>query len=71
MNELLTITNGQPAASSRDIAEHFAKRHDNVLRDIETLKKDVLNFEEMFFKTEIPDSYNRPQRASRPPLDDG
>lgn len=63
MNELLTITNGQPAASSRDIAEHFAKRHDNVLRDIETLKKDVLNFEEMFFKTEIPDSYNRPQRA--------
>lgn len=63
MNELLTITNGQPAASSRDIAEHFAKRHDNVLRDIETLKKDVLNFEEMFFETEIPDSYNRPQRA--------
>lgn len=63
MNELLTITNGQPAASNREIAEHFGKRHDNVLRDIETLKKDVLNFEEMFFETEIPDSYNRPQKV--------
>lgn len=63
MNDLITISNGQPAASSRDIAEHFGKRHDNVLRDVETLKKDLLNFEEMFFETEIPDSYGRPQRA--------
>ena len=63
MNDLLTISNGQPTASSRDIAEHFGKRHDNVLRDIENLKKDLLNFEEMFFDTEIPDSYGRPQRA--------
>lgn len=63
MNDLLTISNGQPTASSRDIAEHFGKRHDNVLRDIEALKKDLLNFEEMFFDTEIPDSYGRPQRA--------
>ncbi len=63
MNELLTISNGQPTASSRDIAEHFGKEHKNVLRDIDTLKKDVLNFEQMFFETEIPDSYGRPQRA--------
>lgn len=63
MNELLTITNGQPAASSREIAEHFGKEHRNVLRDIDALKKDVLNFEQMFFETEIPDSYGRPQRA--------
>lgn len=63
MNELLTISNGQPTASSRDIAEHFGKRHDHVLRDIETLGKDLPNFGEMFFDTEIPDSYGRPQRA--------
>lgn len=63
MNELLTINNGQPTASSRDIAEHFGKEHKNVLRDIDTLKKDVLNFEQMYFETEIPDSYGRPQRA--------
>lgn len=63
MTELLTISNGQPTASSRDIAEHFGKRHDHVLRDIETLGKDLPNFGEMFFDTEIPDSYGRPQRA--------
>lgn len=63
MTELLTISNGQAAASSRDIAEHFGKRHDHVLRDIEALGKDLPNFGEMFFDTEIPDSYGRPQRA--------
>ena len=63
MTELLIISNGQPTASSRDIAEHFGKRHDHVLRDIETLGKDLPNFGEMFFDTEIPDSYGRPQRA--------
>lgn len=60
----LTLSeNGQPVVSSRDIAEKFGKEHRNVIRDIEAYKKDVLNFEQMFFETEIPDSYNRPQRA--------
>lgn len=64
MKDLIIISSsGQPVASSRDIAEHFGKEHRNVLRDIDDLKKDVLNFEQMFFKTEIPDSYGRPQRA--------
>lgn len=63
MKDLLTISNGQPTASSRDIAEHFGKRHDHVLRDIEALGKDLPNFGEMFFDAEIPDSYGRPQRA--------
>lgn len=63
MTELLTISNGQPTASSRDIAEHFGKGHNHVLRDIDTLKEDVSNFGQMFFDTEIPDSYGRPQRA--------
>ena len=63
MNDLLTVSNGQPTASSRDIAEHFGKGHNHVLRDIDTLKEDVSNFGQMFFDTEIPDSYGRPQRA--------
>lgn len=64
MNELITINNdGQPVASSRDIAEHFGKEHRNVLRDVDDLKKDLLNFEQMFFDVEIPDSYGRKQRA--------
>lgn len=64
MKDLITINqNGQPVASSRDIAEHFEKEHRNVLRDIDDLRKDVLNFEQMFFSVEIPDSYGRLQRA--------
>lgn len=64
MKDLITINNdGQPVASSRDIAEHFEKEHRNVLRDIDDLRQDVLNFEQMFFSVEIPDSYGRPQRA--------
>lgn len=61
--ELVKIENDRMITTSRMIAETFNKRHDNVLRDIENLKKDVLNFEEMFFETEAPDSYGRLQKA--------
>lgn len=40
----------QAATSSLQIAETFDKRHDNVIRDVEALEKDVLNFEEMFIE---------------------
>ena len=61
---LITLdTSGQPVASSRDIAEHFGKGHNHVLRDIDAMKEDVSNFGQMFFTTEIPDNYGRPQRA--------
>lgn len=60
---LVTIQNQQVVTSSLRVAESFEKEHRNVLRDIDSLKKDVLNFEQMFFETEIPDSYNRPRRA--------
>lgn len=54
MNDLITIDqNGQPVASSRDIAEHFEKEHRNVLRDLDALKKDVSNFGQMFFKGKV------------------
>ena len=62
MNELVKIMRRQAICTSRDIAEHFRKRHDNVLRDIENLKKDMPEIEEMFFESVMPDSYGRKQR---------
>ena len=47
----LTAVNGIPTTTSLDVARHFGKRHDNVLRDIRALIAQlpdggVLNFEE-------------------------
>lgn len=62
----MTITNGQPTASSLDIAKHFGKEHRNVLRDIEALQEGVLNFEQtpMFLKT----TYVHPQNGQEYPM---
>lgn len=51
MTALLTISNGQPTASSRDIAEHFGKEHKNVLQSIENLTAENSALTQMFFKT--------------------
>lgn len=32
---------GRILASSRDVAEKFGKRHDHILRDIESFQKDI------------------------------
>lgn len=67
MNDLIKvdvrIENNKMITDSRNIAEVFSKRHDNVVRDIENLRKDVLNFEEMFFESTMPDSYGREQKV--------
>lgn len=64
MSEIVLSTkSGEPVASSRQIAENFEKNHNHVLRDIDSLKKDVSNFGQMFFETTAPDSYGREQRA--------
>ena len=63
MENLVTVVNENVVVSSRDVAEHFGKRHDHVTRDIEMYKKDVPNFGEMFRETTIPDSYGRQQKA--------
>lgn len=47
---------------SLKVADVFGKRTDNVMRDIDNIKKDILNFEEMFFEAEASDSYGRLQR---------
>ena len=62
-NIILSMQSGEPVASSRQIAENFEKNHNHVLRDIDSLKKDVSNFGQMFFETTVPDSYGREQRA--------
>lgn len=59
----IDIIDDKFVVSSRTVSNDFKKRHDNVLRDIENIKKDVLNFEEMFFETTLPDSYGREQKA--------
>lgn len=64
MDEInLQNKNGQAVVSSRDVAEKFKKRHDHILRDVDSFKKDVPNFGEMFFETEEPDRYGRMQRC--------
>ena len=63
MTELVIMHEHQAVTSSLQVTETFEKEHKNVLRDIETLKKDVLNFEQMFFETTEPDSYNRPRKV--------
>ena len=60
--ELVKIENDRMLTDSRIVAETFGKDHRHVLRDIDNIKKDVLNFELMFFETEEPDSYGRQQR---------
>lgn len=59
----INIVDDQFVVDSLELADHFNKRHDNVLRDIEKIKKHLLNFEEMFIEEKIPDSYGRPQKA--------
>lgn len=63
MTDLVIMKDRQAVTSSLDVAENFEKRHDNTLRDIDQLKKDVLNFEEMFFEANEPDSYGRDRRV--------
>lgn len=57
------LENDQMITDSRNVADVFDKQHKNVLRDIELLKKDVLNFEQMFFEGTMPDSYGRDQKV--------
>lgn len=52
MNDLITIDqNGQPVASSVDVAEHFGKEHKNVLQSIDNLAAENSATKSMFFKS--------------------
>ena len=63
MQELVIMKNKEAVTTSLQVADSFDKRHDNVLRDIEKLKEDVLNFEEMFFEGIEPDKYGRDRKV--------
>lgn len=68
VNEILTV-------SSLQIAEHFGKRHDHVLRDIQKIISSITSTQNggdikaensvvtsMFFESTYPDSYGRQQK---------
>ena len=63
---ILSTQNGEPVASSRDVAKRFSKRHDHVIRDIEELIKGFPKNGDtpMFFKTE----YSHPQNHQKYPM---
>lgn len=63
MTDLVIMKDRQAVTSSLNVAEGFEKEHRNVLRDIDSLKRDVLNFEQMFFEVNEPDSYGRERRV--------
>jgi len=63
MTSIVIMKNKQAVTNSLQISDDFEKRHDNVLRDVQNLKKDVLNFEEMFLEVTESDSYNRPRKV--------
>lgn len=57
--ELVTISRNNAVVSSLMVAEHFHKRHDNVLKNIENLMGNLLKIEDvkhLFFKTTYIDA---------------
>ncbi len=53
MSELIQINNGQAVVSSRQVAEHFGKRHDHVMEVIKNLVPEIQGaklFVETFFE---------------------
>lgn len=63
MNELVKVMKKQAVCTSKDVAAHFRKRHDHVLRDIKAFQRDIPKFGEMFFEIATSDEYGRKQRA--------
>ena len=57
---ILSMQNGEPVVSSRQIAESFEKRHDHVMRDIEDIMKGLPKNGDtpMFYKTEYVHEQN-------------
>ena len=57
MNELITVVNGKPVVTSKQVADHFGKIHRNVMRDIVLELKTagdfgVLNFDMVSYTSE-------------------
>lgn len=63
MTNLVIMKNQQVVTTSLQVAETFEKQHGHILRDIDSLKKDVSNFGEMFLEGNEPDSYGRDRKV--------
>lgn len=63
MNNLVIMKDRQAVTNSLQVAEVFEKEHKNVLRDINSLDLDRLNFEQMFIESTEPDSYGRERKV--------
>lgn len=66
----LTVIDGQPTTTSADVAHHFGKRHDDVLKAIRNLlpqlsAEHARNFAEMFTETQIGQGATRQDPAYR------
>lgn len=66
LHPTLIVVEGHIKTTSRAIAEHFGKRHDNVLQSIDRLECSPefrrLNFQESFCTVEVPNGAFRQQR---------
>ena len=66
LHPTLIVVDGHIKTTSRAIAEHFGKRHDNVLQSIDRLECSPefrrLNFQESFCMVEVPNGAFRQQR---------
>lgn len=63
MDNLVIMKDKQAVTSSLQVAEVFKKEHKNILRDIDNLEIDRLNFEHMFMTGNEPDSYGRNRKV--------
>lgn len=59
----LSLTNGVPTTTSRDLAEQFGKRHDHVLRDIKEMEISPEVGGSIFLPSTALDAYGREQPA--------
>lgn len=61
MSNLVVINNGQLVVSSRKVAEDFEKRHDHLMRDIESIKVNLTpqNWGMLFIESEYKNDNNR------------
>lgn len=60
-DKLVAIANGQLVTDSRTVAAHFGKRHDHVIRDIDTLVRGLPkngDTQRMFYKTTYVNEQN-------------
>jgi len=72
ISPVITIVDGKPTTLSIDLARHFGKRHDDVLRAIRTLlpqlsEEHVHNFVEMSIDVEISGARNFAETSRKSP----